>query len=272
MIKPDNAIAPNLEQADTTVAEAGLGRGQVLSAFFGLDNKLPLLAGWRICPGASQADGMPVIFDLELRVDTLQAGDFRVRTKSGKQGSVTCVTFMPAVDPGELRTVLLVGEFGSAKADPPATLEIAGHVLSKDGRVDYQGARIDVTPLEAGPTIVVAEVAPLSETLPKKGSWATGSGCPAWTKQAIRVVWTGGIRKRDGDELGEFERRVYVVEMADGRKLTPLALGDLDDGDNNNLLCMEETGVPKRVSFPAGQLVDPNRDVNPATSVAVTSR
>ncbi len=267
---PKNAIAPNYSQADTTSPpRETLAQGQVLSAFFGLDNRLPMLASWRVCKGAGGADGMPLVFDHELDVSTVEPGDFRVVTKAGAVGKIACVTMMPAADPGELRTVLLVGELGSAQSDPPVRVEVAGHVLSKDHRYDYAGAKIEVMPLEAGPVMVWAEVVPLDQVKPRSGSWAEGSGCPADTQQAVRVTWTGGVRLKDGDELGVSEARMYRVDFADGSKAAPFALADLDDGDNNHVLCLSTNALPKRVSLPAGIVTDPNRDRNPATSVPV---
>ena len=58
---------------------------------------------------------MPVIFSTEIDHTTLQAGDFRVTTASGATGEMLCVTLLPATDGGELRTVLLVGEFGDCR-------------------------------------------------------------------------------------------------------------------------------------------------------------
>ncbi|TWI80845.1 hypothetical protein JM93_04060 [Roseibium hamelinense] len=69
---------------------------------------------------------MPVIFSTEIDHATMQAGDFRVTTASGKTGEIQCVTLLPATDGSELRTVLLVGEFGDADTDPPVKVEIAG--------------------------------------------------------------------------------------------------------------------------------------------------
>ncbi len=61
------------------------------------------------------------------------------------------------------------------------------------------------------------------------------------------------------------------MRAADGtlREITPVALADLEDGDNNHLLCLDTPDVPVSVAFPAGILTDPNDDLNPATSVRV---
>tara|TARA_B100001029_G_C15044663_1_gene446210 strand:+ start:957 stop:1421 length:465 start_codon:yes stop_codon:yes gene_type:complete len=55
------------------------------------------------------------------------------------------------------------------------------------------------------------------------------------------------------------------------RRVNPAALGDLGDGDNNHLLCLETEDVAVSVRFPAGYLADPNLDLNPDTSVKITS-
>jgi len=53
--------------------------------------------------------------------------------------------------------------------------------------------------------------------------------------------------------------------------VTPFALADLNDGDNNHLLCLDTTDRAIAVSFPAGHLTDPREDLNPSTTIAVTS-
>ena len=60
-------------------------------------------------------------------------------------------------------------------------------------------------------------------------------------------------------------------ECGDGSidDIVPTALADLGDGDNNHLLCLGTSDPAVSVSFPAGHLVDPNRDLNPDTLVAV---
>ena len=265
------------DQVDTTPAmglprEADGRSADLLSAFFGLDNTLPRRAN-RICRGAAGLDGMPVIFSTEIDHTTLQAGDFRVTTRSGAEGEVVCVSLLPATDAGELRTVLLMGEFGNADADPPARVEISGHVHSIDGALDFRGASVAVTPLEPGPTLILAERFDPDIADAGLGIRRTrGSDCSAEdTVQAVRVVWAGGVTLADGTEPGEAERHLYRVSVRaqDGtvRDVVPVALADLGDGDNNHLLCLDTTDEPISVAFPAGVLIDPNGDLNPATSV-----
>lgn len=279
VVSPALADVTSLDLTDTTpdAALPGAVGGQsadLLSAFFGLDNALPRTARL-ICRGAPGKDGMPVIFSTEIDHTTMQAGDFRVTTASGATGEMLCVTLLPATDAGELRTVLLVGEFGDAKTDPPVSVEIIGHLRSIDGTMDFRGAQIDVTPLAPGPSLVMAEIADLAAQDPGLGQRRTdGDDCPSeGILQAVRVVWAGGVTLANGDEPGDAERDLYRVKVraADGteRDIAPVALADLGDGDNNHLLCLDTGDAPVSVAFPAGIFTDPNDDLNPATSVAV---
>ncbi|MBC8162242.1 MAG: hypothetical protein H7Z42_13610 [Roseiflexaceae bacterium] len=266
--------------SDTTVelnaARQDPAAAYLMSAFFGLDNGLPLGTNVRICRGAGGADGMPVIFSQEIDQATMQAGDFRVLRKSGALGEVVCVTLAPALDTGELRTALLIGEFGSAD-DPAVAVEIGGNLLSIDRAFNFKGATIAVTPLAPGPTLILAELVPEAQwELGKAGGpWGTGSGCPTGTLQVVRATWAGGVTKPGGEEADDAERALYSVTLAvaDGSasELTPFALGDLGDGDNNHELCLDRAGTPLRVAFPAGHLTDPNEDLNPDTTILITS-
>ena len=246
---------------------------RLLSAFYGLDNGLGAGIN-RICPGASGQDGMPVVLSHTIDPETLQREDFRVFTRSGAERTPLCVTLAPARDPGELRTVLLIGELGDAANDPPVKVLIVDDLLS-DGRtgrpVSFRGMETHVIPLEAGPTLVLAEVVPEDE-------WSMsgrGSACPAGARQVVRVTWAGGVRLPNGDDPGDAERALYrvTVERPDGTRdeTVPAALAELGDGDNNHLLCLGTADPAVSVAFPAGHLVDPNRDLNPDTQVAVTT-
>jgi len=251
----------------------GNGRpAHLLSAFFGLDNGLPFGAN-RICLGAAGQDGMPIVLSHTIDSETLQPEDFRVVTRSGDERTPFCATLRPAIDPGEQRTVLLIGEFGDAAEDPPVKVRIVDDVLSdgaSGGRVNFRGMETHVTPLDAGPALVLAEVVPEDEwSVPGRGS-----ACPAGTRQVVRATWTGGVRLPNGDDAGDAERALYrvIVEGPDGarREIAPAALADLGDNDNNHRLCLDTADAAVSVAFPAGHLVDPNQDLNPETSIAVT--
>ena len=264
-----NAVT-NRRAADGTEAS-------LLSAFYGIDDGLPVMANRGICKGAAGKDGMPVVFSHRVDLQTVQAGDFNVVAESGREGTLVCVTPAPADDSGEERTILLVGQYGNPE-DPPAMVEIVGNILSVDGQMNFRGARVAVTALEEGPTIVWSEVVP--ETQWELGKAATalpfggGNGCPVATKQVVRVTWAGGVTKPGGrQEVDDLERLAYRVALARDEgtdiELVPYALADLGDGDNNHELCLDRTGLPTAVTFPAGLVTDPREDLNPATRIDV---
>ncbi|MDX2093071.1 MAG: hypothetical protein SFX73_34835 [Kofleriaceae bacterium] len=261
----------------TATTDARGREARLRSAFFGLDDAFEGPANKAICEGASGKDGMPIIFSHEIDVSTMQAGDFKVTTASGRVGTVHCVTLAPADDNGELRTALLVGQYGSA-SDQPSRVEIVGNLLSIDNTVNFKGASIAVTALEEGPTIVLAELLPEDRLelgkQPTELAWGGGSGCPVGTKQVVNVTWAGGVSKPGGGEANDVERVHYKVKIAqpDGSEatVTPFALADLVDGDNNHRLCLDVAGTPTTVFFPKGHLVDPRKDLNPETMMSVT--
>ena len=237
---------------------------RLLSAFFGLDNKLPFRSN-RFCLGASGQDGMPVVFSHTLNTETVNESDFEVETRSGEVYSPICVTLRPADDEGENRTVLLIGEFGNAETDPPERVSIVGdlHSDSEDSKpLNFKGLYTDVIPLDSGPALILAERVP-REVWSKE---RRGTMCPDSSRQVIRVTWTGGVRLPNGHELGETERSLYRIELEgeNDRRLflQPDYLADLEDRDNNHLLCLDSEFPAISVSFPAGHLVDPNRDLN----------
>jgi hypothetical protein len=252
-------------------------RASLLMAFFGLDNKLPKVADRGVCKGAGGKDGMPLIFSHEIDVSTMQAGDFKVITSSGTVGHVLCATLAPADDPGELRTALLAGEFGGPE-DQPARVEIVGNILSIDRSLNFRGDSIGVTRLEEGATIVLAESVPKERwDLGKAGTrlrWGGGTACPSGTKNVVRVVWAGGVSKPGGDEADEKVREQYSVTVRKSNgvasDVVPFALADLNDGDNNHLLCLDTEETPESVAFPAGFLADPRGDLNPNTRAVIS--
>ena len=271
-------------QDDTTVTELTNTRhadgrdAALISAFFGLDNALPDGPSDRaVCTGANGADGMPVIFSHEVDHTTLEPGDFKVTTASGATGEVDCLTLDPANDPGELRTVLFAGDYGSLD-DQPVTVEVVGNVLSLDGTVNFKGSSIGVTPLEVGPTMGWAEIVPETRwDLGAKGTsfvWGGGSRCPIGTKQVVLVAWNGGITKPGGEPADEAEGQLYEVTVLGGdgteTKIAPASLADLKDGDNNHLLCLNTTDTVTSVFFPAGHVTDPREDLNPHTTITLS--
>ncbi len=242
----------------------------LLSAFFGLDDARQIrIRTLPVCDGISGGDGMPVIFSHEVDPETLDPEDFRVTRASGAIGRVDCVTLRPADEPGELRTALVTGQYGSAD-DAPVSVEIVGDVMTLDGSLNFKGARVDVIPLVEGPKMILAE-----QIAPNYWSLGAPGDCPRkGLKGIVRAVWVGGITKPGGDEIDVQEMALYRVSVRqeDGSvvEVAPIAVGDLDDNDNNHELCLGVDGDPLLVSFPAGAMTDPNEDLNPDTQIAVT--
>lgn len=221
---------------------------------------------------------MPIIFNSEIDVATLEPGDLKVTQASGRLGEINCLTMAPADDEGELRTALLVGQFGNL-ADPPVRVEVTGNVHSIDGTTNFRGASADVTALEDGPSLVWGEVVPKEQWA--IGAAATGipfgggSGCPEETRQVVRVTWGGGVTKPNGSPANVEERHLYKVTVSElsgqEKNITPIGLADLGDGDNNHKLCLDTEYQVLAVSFPAGHLTDPRDDLNPATSIIISN-
>ena len=215
---------------------------------------------------------MPVVFSQTLDAETLQPEDFEVTSKSGEAHTPKCVTLRPAQDAGELRTVLLIGEFGDAPDNPPLSVKVVGELLS-DGSpaINFKGTKVDVTPLAEGPSLVLAEPVPKNQWTQETNS----TRCPQGIRQIIRVTWNGGVRRPDRSEAGEAERKLYRVEVrqSDGSlvEVTPIALAELEDRDNNHFLCLDTDDSAVAVSFREGRLVDPNGDLNPYTAVKVST-
>jgi hypothetical protein len=267
-------IAPAILSAQNTAP--GEGVPTLLSAFFGLDDALPTRA-IGLCLQAPGRDGMPVIFSQEINPYTLQAEDFAVTSASGMVSKPLCATLSPATDAGELRTVLLIGEFGVAESDEPVRVEVVGEIRNLDDSADFRGASVAVTPLASGPFMVIAESVPVEQwALDQDSGPQQGDGCPSvGTVQIVRTTWAGGVTVPGGEEAGETERAQYRVNVqsADGttREVTPFALADIGDGDNNHLLCLDVVGLPTSVTFPGGYLYDPNADaLNLAANLPVT--
>jgi hypothetical protein len=229
-----------------------------------------------VCPAAPGRDGIPIHFETEIGGPVLPE-DFVVRGKNGDVRPVLCATFDPSDDAGDRRSILLVGEFGDAD-DQPVSVEIVGDIRSLDSTLSYRRASATMTPLEAPPALILAEVVPQAEwDLDNPGTpipWGGGTGCPSeGTQQVLRVVWGGGVRAVGGAEVTEAEWSNYVVtvrrENGGLASVRPFAVGDLNDGDNNHELCLNVQGEPLAVRIPAGLLEDPNDDVNEASRIRV---
>lgn len=246
---------------------------KVLSAFFGLDNALPLAAiglSWK-APGK---DGMPVVFSHELNLTTLEASDFKIKTAKGNLFDVEAVTLRPAVEAFELRTVLLIGEFGNHPDDEPVEVSIIGDLLARSGQ-NFKGKKVSVTPLVKGPFLSYAEYFKLDDSYPYVAE-GRGCDCPREkTKMVVRTVWAGGVRALNGEKLGDKELQSFRVALQMGKDtlmVYPFQLADLSDNDNNIDLCINKEGIPLTVSVQANTAIDPRDDANDFTNIGVVAR
>ena len=245
----------------------------LLSAFFGLDNAIPFAINI-LCFGAAGDDGMPVVLSHRISSDSLRPEQFQITTRSGQLKTPECATLRPAGDPGERRTVLLIGEFGNADTDPPEVVTIVEDLLSDMAApLNFKGQSVEVTPLSEGPSMVLAESVDREE-------WAVdrrGTQCPSeGVRQIIRVTWNGGVRLANRDEPGDAEKGLYSIKMepeqGESYITHPIAIAELGDNDNHHFLCLDTDDKASAVSFPSGHFIDPNRDLNPDTSVMLYPR
>ncbi len=246
---------------------------KILTAFFGLDNGLTFRAR-AIYRKAQGKDGMPLVFSHEIDPKTLDGSDFAVTTKNGNVYIVEAASFLPANEEFELRTVLLIGEYGNHPDNPPVSVEVVGDLMARTGQ-NFKGQSIKVIPLEEGPILSYAEYFTFDEKYPyiKKGK---GCDCPKEeTKMVVKVVWAGGVRAINGKELGDNELKDFIVTMVNGTdttKVTPFKLADLGDSENNIDLCLKQSGIPILVQVNENIAIDPNNDKNPRTEIKVLSR
>ena len=66
-----------------------------------------------------------------------------------------------------------------------------------------------------------AEIVPLSEV----SQDTRGSACPDEVTQIVRVVWNGGVRLLNREELGDFERMLYEEIAKDSSERQPGCTG-----------------------------------------------
>ena len=264
---PDYILSDTLPPVDKT------RKANMLPAFFGLDDGLTQRARliWRKAPGK---DGMPIVFSHEIDPATLDATDFQVKTQKGEIREVEFVSYKPAVEEYELRTLLLIGKYGEYPDNEPVEVEIVGELKTRDGQ-EMKGQKIAVTPLLEGPFISYAEYFKIDDEYPyvEKGN---GCDCPkAETAVVVRAVWSGGVRSKEGKELGDAELKHFHVKLLvanDTIVVNPFQLADLGDNENNIDLCIKQAGIPISVRADEKIAIDPNDDLNPDTEREIISR
>jgi len=253
------ALASSLNATIASLQSADLSNASILSAYHGLD-QLPAVASVLCGFNVAGDDGMPVVFSTQLQVDSVDPESFLVIRSDGESVVPNCATLHPADEPLEQRTVLLTGDFGTF-GETPLRVEVTGSLLTFDGESLLGLSTEDITPLEDGPRVVLAErFAPDTNGL--------AGECPNGTAQIVQLTWEGGVTGPANAALGEDQRLGTWVLLEDGATVNPLALVD-DDPDNHVLACLAEDSRAQWVVVHAGLFHDPGDIANPATHAEV---
>ena len=241
----------------------------LVSAFFGLDNALPSL----LCnqPG-SLLDGMPVNFRFPLDSSSLSETDFEVVDSLGNIHIPMCAVLAPANENAENRTVLLLGEFGTAVTNPPVEVRIVGDLFTIDTLsgesvcsviINLNGiTTTNVIPLADGPSLFFAQRIDGNLNECNSGS------------QTIQVAWNGGITPYI---IGDTESDLfqYYIGYSDSSGVliphTPISIADINDNDNFHQLCFSTNDEIVKISMMANTVEDPNHDPNLYSEIDVIS-
>jgi len=254
---------------NTDNSQGDIPQDTIVSAFFGLDNVLPGL----LCnqPG-SQLDGMPVNFKFPLDVSSLSETDFEVVDRLGNVHTPNCVSLAPANENGENRSVLLLGEFGTAVTNPPVEVRVIGDLFTTDtisGEsacseiINLNGiTTTNVISLDDGPSLFFAQK--IDGNL---------NECNSGT-QTIQVAWNGGITPYISGDAESDLYQYYVGYSNSSGDLTPhipISIADINDNDNFHQLCFSTSDEIVKVSMMANTVEDPNHDPNLYSEIDVVS-
>jgi len=241
----------------------------LVSAFFGLDNGLPSLLCGTI---GSQLDGMPVNFMFPIDGSTLSESDFEVVDSLGNIHIPMCAVLAPANENGENRTVLLLGEFGTAVTNPPVEVRVVGDLFTTDTLsgesacseiINLNGiTTTNVIPLDDGPSLFFAQR--IDGNL---------NECNSGT-QTIQVAWNGGITPYiSGDTESDLFQ--YYIGYSDSSGVliphVPISIADINDNDNFHQLCFSTSDEIVKISMMANTVEDPNQDPNLYSEIDVSS-
>lgn len=242
----------------------------LVSGFFGLDNALPSLI---LCnQQGGLVDGMPVNFKFPLDASSLSGTDFEVVDSLGNIHIPMCAVLAPANENGENRTVLLLGEFGTAVTNPPVEVRVVGDLFTIDtlsgesvcsAIINLNGATTtNVIPLADGPSLFFAQR--IDGNL---------NECNSGT-QTIQVAWNGGVTPYISDDT-ESDLFQYYVGYSDSSGVliphVPISIADINDNDNFHQLCFSTSDEIVKISMMANTVEDPNHDPNLYSEIDVSS-
>jgi len=241
----------------------------LVSAFFGLDNALPSILCNQL---GSLLDGMPVNFRFPLDSSSLSGTNFEVVDSLGNIHIPMCAVLAPANENGENRTVLLLGEFGTAVTNPPVEVRVVGDLFTIDtlsgesvcsAIINLYGiSTTNVIPLANGPSLFFAQK--IDGNL---------NECNSGT-QTIQVAWDGGITPYiSGDNESDLFQ--YYIGYSDSSGVLiphiPISIADIDDNDNFHQLCFSTSDEIVKISMMANTVEDPNHDPNLYSEIDVSS-
>ena len=241
----------------------------LVSAFFGLDNALPGI----LCnqPG-SLLDGMPVNFKFPLDASSLSETDFEVLDSLGNIHTPICALLAPANENGENRTVLLLGEFGTAVTNPPIEVRVVGDLFTTDTLSEESvcSAIINLNGITTTNIIALADGPSLFFAQRIDGNL---NECNSGT-QTIQVAWNGGITPYiSGDTESDLFQ--YYVGYSDSSGVliphVPISIADINDNDNFHQLCFSTSDEIVKISMMANTVEDPNQDPNLYSEIDVSS-
>lgn len=242
----------------------------LVSAFFGLDNALPSLF---LCnQQAVLLDGMPVNFKFPLDASSLSKTDFEVLDSLGNIHTPICVSMAPANENGENRTVLILGEFGTAVTNPPVEVRVVGDLFTTDTLsgesacseiINLKGiTTTNVIPLADGPSLFFAQR--IDGNLNECGSGT----------QTIQVAWNGGVTPYiSGDSESDLFQFYVGYSYCSGDLIphVPISVVDINDNDNFHQLCFSTSDEIVKISMMAYKVEDPNQDPNLYSEIDVSS-
>ena len=257
------------EQINQDTPQEQVNQDVLVSAFFGLDNALSSLLCNQL---GSLLDGMPVNFKFPLDAATLSVSNFEVVDILGNKHIPMCALLAPANENGENRTVLLLGEFGTAVTNPPVEVRVVGDLFTTDTLsgesacseiINLNGiTTTNVIPLDDGPSLFFAQR--IDGNL---------NECNSGT-QTIQVAWNGGITPYiSGDTESDLFQ--YYIGYSDSSGVliphVPISIADINDNDNFHQLCFSTSDEVVKISMMANTVEDPNQDPNLYSEIDVSS-
>ncbi len=232
----------------------------IVSAYLGAVDVFPFaLSTVTGCPQNLGDDGMPIVFSVQIKESSVDPEHFRVVSRAGIRSTPNCATLRPADEANELHTILLAGPIADPD-DLPDRVEIVGPVQDVNGNL--------LTGLVSPPVIIGSQSGPSPvRTL----LFNQPDGPPESSPRAIQMVWDGGVTGPNGAEPGTEQLNAIRVIDCDGNAFTPLAFGDLGDGDNYLELYLPDGVVADHIEVDANFFYDPLNVPNAAGTVPVTS-